>query len=91
MADEKLVQDTSDEWVQIEGSVFYVSKKAMESIPKAKPKEPEPEPEPPEWNKVCPAPTTDEYGRELWQKQAPNDVSTQECGFSAVALEQEVK
>ena len=90
MSEEKLVKETSDEWVQIEGSDFYVSKKTMESIPPAKPKEPEPEPVD-TWQKVCPAPTTDEYGRELWQKQEPNDVPTRECGFSGITHNEEVK
>ena len=90
MTDEKQVKDTSDEWEQIEGSVFYVSKKTMESIPKAKPKEPEPEPVD-TWHKVCPEPTTDEYGQDKWEVQPPNTVPTRECDFSAITYEKEGK
>ena len=90
MADEKLVKETSDEWEQLKDSEWYVSKATMESIPKAKPKEPEPEPVD-TWHKVCPEPTTDEYGQDKWEVQPPNTVPTRECGFSGITHNEEAK
>ena len=83
------MSEQKTEWEVIEQDRdLYVTRATMESIPK---KPPEEEPEPPEWQKLCPESTVDEYGQDKWVKQAPNDVPVQECGFSAVALEQEFK
>ena len=84
------MSEQKNEWEQLKDSEWYVSKKTMESIPKAKPKEPEPEPVD-TWHKLCPNTSTDEYGESKWRAQAPNDVPTRECGFSAITHNEEAK
>jgi hypothetical protein len=83
----------NDEWELLKQDPdLYVTKEHMQSIPK-KPDEPEEDDEPKvdTWEKICAAPTTDEYGKPLWEKQPRNDVPTRECGFSGITHEGESK